>query len=332
MNQIIVYETCRSGHRQTYADICRALLNAEPYFGSIRSSFVELCKVPYLICSSCDEFLGKFLLLSLARMLLNRRTVGIAIRAEGCLENTGLRNIGKRLVYRIFFIIPRTKIYSILPFFVEPRLAKIVKDWIYDPQFWDLPYLGIKPQMGSIPHELSSLESIASGRKIIVSLGTQNLIKGSEYFCRLYISSSELAKVALFVLVGNCSALSDDLISEFLKAGGIVVDRHLSDEELISTYMVADLIWCCYHPLYNQSSGIFGRAFQLKVNVIVRTGSYLHCLQKQLYSREGLSLCFMDLKSDALILEKFSKGKAPQVRVLELNADRCENSVFGFLA
>ena len=49
----------------------------------------------------------------------------------------------------------------------------------------------------------------------------------------------------------------------------------------VSLMRQADLLWCCYNPIYDQSSGIFGRAIQIGRPTIVRKGSCLEGWQKE---------------------------------------------------
>jgi len=55
----------------------------------------------------------------------------------------------------------------------------------------------------------------------------------------------------------------------------VVIDRNLTDEEFESLFGVADVIWACYAPSYDQASGVFGRAIQFGVPPIVREGSLI---------------------------------------------------------
>jgi hypothetical protein len=69
-----------------------------------------------------------------------------------------------------------------------------------------------------------------------------------------------------------------------VQAGGYACDRFISNEELFDLYACADLIWCCYAADYDQASGVFGRAIQLGIPVVVREGALIHkfCLAQGL--------------------------------------------------
>ncbi len=54
-----------------------------------------------------------------------------------------------------------------------------------------------------------------------------------------------------------------------------MLDRFLSDDELLSLFKLADMAWCCYPVQRDMSSGIFGRCWQIGVIPVVRQGSLL---------------------------------------------------------
>lgn len=59
-----------------------------------------------------------------------------------------------------------------------------------------------------------------------------------------------------------------------LKAGEMtLVNRYITEEELLSLYGIADLVWCYYGLKYGQSSGVFGRALQLGITPVIRKNS-----------------------------------------------------------
>ncbi len=306
MGNVILYEKNNRGHRQTYADICQNLLGADPLFGSMRSHFFKLFKAKKLICSSCDSYFLKFITLSILRAAVKRHTIGIMIRPEKYVNQNDWRYLATFVLLHITLRIPHTKTISILPFNVEPKLSTLVDDWIFDPQFWDLSYLGLDPRIVDPPPELLNLKQKAAGRLIIASLGKQDTLKGSDYFCQIYIANPELARDALFIMVGDCSCLDTVTVKAFCKAGGVVINRFVSDEELLATYRIVDVIWTCYSLNYNQSSGIFGRAVQTGKPMIVRTDSYLQKLQNQFHFYDGnaLTLSCSNIHRDSIAIKE----------------------------
>ncbi len=93
-----------------------------------------------------------------------------------------------------------------------------------------------------------------------------------------------------------------------MAGGGLLIDRRLDDAELESLYVVSDVIWSCYAPEYDQASGIFGRALQLGVPVIVRRGSLLHRFASGIRS-PVLPLEFGDVSGGARLLTQDLPGR-----------------------
>jgi hypothetical protein len=85
----------------------------------------------------------------------------------------------------------------------------------------------------------------------------------------------------------------------------VLLDRRIEDAELFALYGIADLVWSCYAPDYNQSSGIHGRAVQLGVPVVVRKGSYIDALSETL-SHPSLALPFDDMSEAVSSLLKWN--------------------------
>ena len=46
--------------------------------------------------------------------------------------------------------------------------------------------------------------------------------------------------------------------------------------------MITDLVWCKYIKSFDQSSGIFGYALQTRKKIILREGSYISILHKDI--------------------------------------------------
>ena len=172
-----------------------------------------------------------------------------------------------------------------MPFTVEPQFEKIAKYGIYDFQWWDLAQSDIKSPAPSLPDDLiSKIDSIAGSRKLVVALGTQNLEKGFDYFCKVWNASgqSTLREKFLFVSGGRVVPETAEYAKDFEQSGGVLIDRSLSREELLALYKRCDLVWCCYSPVHNRSSGIFGRSVQFGAPAAVRSGSYVAALADQI--------------------------------------------------
>ncbi|MEH6499669.1 MAG: hypothetical protein V7751_09815 [Pseudoalteromonas distincta] len=302
MNTILVYDLNSSGHRASYLSLTCRLLGGQPLIGSIYKTFFKLMKADGLIFTTCDGRMLDFFLISILRAALGKKTAGIAIRPEVCLDTTRKKLKIKAILFKTLKKLEKVKTLSILPFTIESRLESLVDDWILDPQYWDLNKSKIN---SSIPptqiNELVDIQASKDNRLIIASLGKQVKSKGSDYLCNLVINNPKLSEKYIVVLAGKCDGIDQCLLEQFEKAGGVLVNRYLSDDELESSYQLVDLIWCCYTPEYNQSSGIFGRAIQNNKNTIVRASSYLEEMQNKLYYN-GIALTLNNETNDANIL------------------------------
>lgn len=220
------------------------------------------------------------LIRTLARSILGRKTVGLFFRPAECLHATTLMHKTKKMLFRLTAHLPRVSILTILPFDLCPEFSQIATNGIYDPQLWDLHYLGMPS--GSSPELERRIASAARGRRILVALGGQNISKGFDYLADLWCSSPNLRDAFLFVVAGKVSAGSLDKARRFAQADGLLVDRFIDNNELFALYKSAGIVWSCYSPRYNQASGIHGRAVQLGVPVVVREGSYLEKLGEKI--------------------------------------------------
>src|ERR1700685_4165033 len=131
-------------------------------------------------------------LAALFRSLVGKKTIGLLFRPGDCFIERSIKSSFRRILFGVVSRLRNVHLLSIFPFAVSPEISSVATSWIYEPQLWDLQYLGV-PDLQS-----------------------------------------------------------------------------------------ADLVWSCYAPDYNQSSGIHGRAVQLGIPVVVRRGSYIDALGKSL--------------------------------------------------
>jgi hypothetical protein len=219
------------------------------------------------------------LLRTITRSLLGRPTAGLFFRPGECLSTRSLKYAIKRLLFRLAAHLPHASILTIVPFDVCPEFSKVATNGIYDPQLWDLHYLGL-PAANAPPDLQGQIESAARGRRIVVALGSQNPGKGLPCLVEIWNSSPKVREEVFFVVAGKISADCRDEARLFRENDGLCIDRRIGDDELFSLYAMADMVWSCYSPQYDQASGIHGRAVQLGVPVIVREDSYLEKLGK----------------------------------------------------
>jgi len=231
------------------------------------------------------------LIRTIARSILGRKTVGLFFRPGDCIYATGLKYKIKKMLFRITAHLPHVSILTILPFEICPDFSKIATNGIYDPQLWDLQYLGASTD--GAPDLQRQIVTAAQGRRIVIALGGQNYSKGFDCMVDLWCSSSEVRDSFLFVATGKVSADSLGKARQFEQNSGFLLNRFIDNNELFALYQLADIVWSCYAPQYNQASGIYGRAVQLGVPVVVREGSYLEKLGEMI-GHPTLALGFDD--------------------------------------
>lgn len=261
----------REGHRGELYDVLDKLFR----ISSSRSlAAALLAREPVLIPMIEAEPL-RYVVLAALRSLVGRTTAGFLLRPKPLFAPVSVRHRLKRLALRWLKRFPGASTISFLPFDVEPRLADVATHWIYDPQFWDLHY----PQ--DVTHQVAGGEltrtakADAGGRTICAALGRQDESKGFEGFASLYASRADLRDRFLFVVGGSVIPALQGEVERLRACGGMVLNRFIERAELFDLYYGADLVWCCYVPTYDQSSGVFGRAVQLGIPVVVRAGSMI---------------------------------------------------------
>jgi hypothetical protein len=224
----------------------------------------------------------RFLFVAVLRSIFGRKSVALFFRPNSCFNKKIFLSRFKRYALTTISRLPGVNIISIVPYGVYPQAEKVSTNWIYDPQLWDLETLGVSESEGDDLLFLKELIDQAKGRKIVVSLGTQNRSKGFDCFSDIWCKSEQIRNKYLFIAAGKIFPKSEEEAHKFEKNGGLIVNRRIKEAELFFFYKNADFVWSCYSEEYNQSSGIHGRAVQLGVPVIVREGSFVETLGKQI--------------------------------------------------
>ena len=276
----LVHANSDNGHRASYKNIFADLLGYKTSIGSMRGkNALRLISAKHLILATIDDDYFGFIFIALIRTILLRKTTGIFVRSLQCFRiDRPVVYTLKRWLFCLLRRLPALKLLSILPYEVRPELAKVTRDWIYDPQLWDL-WINGQPML--LPHtSLSSrVASVSEGKSIVIFIGTASKLKGFH----------ELAKIARFfsnrllvVVAGQVDLECSEDARSLSELGMIIEDRYVSDDEILSLYAIADYAWCCYAESYDQASGVFGRAVQTGIVPIIRLGSVLEKLATQL--------------------------------------------------
>jgi hypothetical protein len=261
------------GHRAEYYALLSRLIGARRTASLAKAMFG---REPVLVGAlEASGALLRYAVLALVRAALGRRTAALLFRPLPALAATDFKLRFKRSLLGWIRRMRTAQTLTILPFSLEPGFARIASGWIYDPQFWDLHYPEAAPDhhKGSLATELRER---AGMRRICCAIGRQDKDKGFDQFVAVYCQRPDLRESWLFAVGGTVDPALDSDAEALVAAGGMVLPRFIKQDELLDLYASADLIWCSYDPNYDQASGIFGRAKQLGIPVVVRTGSLIH--------------------------------------------------------
>lgn len=274
MARILIWAEGEQGHRREYLRLFESLiLERGARAESRRLKMRDLLSKDVVFSPMLEDHSLKFLTVALLRSVFGARSIALMFRPREVVESSSFKHRIKYYLLRAVRNIESIGIITILPFSLNENFSRIADDWIYDPQLWDI--LGRELSESELSQ---SARSLASGRKIVVALGSQNREKGFHYFSDIWCADPSLRGSYLFVCAGRVSVESKEYAERLSSAGALVADRFVSDEEVLSLYGVADYIWACYSPNYDQASGVFGRAVQAKRLAFIREGAYVGAL------------------------------------------------------
>lgn len=286
------------GHRREYIALFEDIFSNSGLSFEVRALRLSDAFNPAPIFSPMlEEYTTRFMGVSILRALWGRRSLALMFRPGEAARAKTLKHKVKRALLRLARPLPTVVVATIMPFALDPSFADIADDWIHDPQLWDLK----TPDAPASTPLRETLSAAADGRSIVAAIGAQNLDKGFDYFAELWTSDAELRAQALFVAAGKVAPASRAAADAFVAAGGLLIDRFISDEELLDLYGQAAQIWACYSPAYDQASGIFGRAVQTEKPTIVRQGAYMERLA-ELLGHPAIALPWGDASAAAALM------------------------------
>ena len=284
---IVVYSQSSAGHRAEYNRVLSSNFDASIICGSLNATrLLQAIKCrQFLFFSMIEENTIAYFMISIIRWMIGQKTGGFLFRPKQCLAINTLSRKIKFIMLRFLTMYRISNTIVLLPFDIEHGMSVISNDWIYDMQLWDAELL-----FGDTWRNRAVLKSdlkkaileAASGRKILISLGEQSQEKGFDLLSSIWCRSEEIRRKWLFVAAGRVARDSESRCSEFVKNGGIAINRYIEEYEMIALYGCSDAAWACYAPSYNQASGIFGRAFQAGLPIVIRRGSLLEALSKNI--------------------------------------------------
>jgi glycosyltransferase involved in cell wall biosynthesis len=278
----LVHLRDRSGHRADYAETLAPLLGLSPSFGRILPArLAALLRAPRLLMAGLDDDITGFVIVAVLRALARRRTAAFLMMPRACFRR-GPRAAIKRALLRAVRRLPGLTLFTITPPAppgggiaddCPPATAGsgIAHDWVHDPQLWDRLDRP-RPPVTPLAREVVRA---ARGAPVLAVLGHVTRGKGLASLLALLEAAPDLRHAIHVVVAGAVHPGCRDEVARARALGLQVIEGFLAAEDLLALHGVADLVWCCYAPDYDQASGIFGRAVQTGRLVVVRRGSVI---------------------------------------------------------
>ena len=261
-----------NGHRRSYVELFSEMFDLKPMVGGAgRDQVMALVRAPRVMFAMLDEHHLLFALVALLRALCGRRTVALSLRLHRCVTGQGLIFRAKSIFFALLRWLPGLTVLTISSFEHMPELRRYAHDCVIDPQLWDLAETAPLERRET---DLSkAVADFAGSRKILLVVGIMGADKGIEFLGDFLESDARPAASFALAFVGAFSRGDTRSPARLREAGAFVHDGYISDEDLLSLYGVADCVWSCYAPAYDQPSGVFGRSVQFGVRALVREGS-----------------------------------------------------------
>ena len=281
-SQGMVYAANSVGHRHEYLQLLANIFKLKPISGQISwKVLVTLVRSPRLLFATLDDHLPTFVIVSIIRAIIGRKTTALFLRPQSCFTGNRLKHFTKLYIFKAIRHLRGLTIATITPFGVEPRYVRVAHHGLSDPQLWDL---NDGTSLNAPPNtELSiKIHKAASGRPVLCFIGYLDLNKGFGFLTEMLRRNPKITDDCLVLAAGISLPHSRETARTFETSGGMLVDRQIDTNELLSLYGVADLVWCCYAPDYDQASGIFGRALQFGKPVLLRKNSLVERLATEL--------------------------------------------------
>ncbi len=280
MSENIVHIAHPVGHRKAYLDLFVNLTGFKPLIGPVsRQNFLELVSAKKVLFATVGHAFRRFWLVCLLRSITGKTTGVIFLGAMRYRTASNLpTSFFDRFLLKIWKILPKQRLLAITPYNVEPTLAEVTNDYIYDPQMWDL-WLENTPVVFPTTPLSTSVERVKKGKNVLIFIGQTTKQKGFEELVKF----AEANRATLHVVAaGTVSQECATAVEKLRSLNMTVENRFITDEELLSLYGITDYAWSFYPPEYDQASGIFGRAIQLGVKPVIRTGSVIARTAEQL--------------------------------------------------
>jgi glycosyltransferase involved in cell wall biosynthesis len=297
----LIYDVSTSGHRERDANVIAAVVSGTVLLDAPAGSVRRLIRhCGPVLWQTADYQPLWFTLVAMLRSLRGHKTIAICYRNNNAADGKFFRRTIRKILFFAWNALPFSMALTTCPAAVERHSAK----FLFDIEWWDLK---------AAPLPAVPLSPFAKPGRTLVFLGGLSHLKGIDFFIDCAVAAAKRKLEWQFVLVGSIGDLIPEQRERLSAAGATLVPGPKQDAAFISYLGAADLVWCCYHPIYDQSSGVFGRALQLNKATIVREGSLLQTCQHE-YG-QGLAVAYGDVDG---VLDQLGQPIARRDRSVEI--------------
>ncbi len=273
----MIYQKANGGHRHGYATTFAKLTGLKIH---LKSNWIKDLRAMFgakILFNACvEDGAVSFIIVSLLRALLQKKTIGIMMSPWDCYRPNVLKDKIRYVAFITLKKFSHVKVICIVPFVLDNRYRDIADCWIYDPEFWDMH--AFEERQTLVKNMSGSVKSTPTGKLNLLYLGGSSSEKGFDFLANLFLENKGLFSKFDLSVVGKISKTYAQTANKLCAAGADVVDEFVSDERMFNFIKQSSLMWCCYCPRYDASSGIFGRAIQFDKIPLVRSTSRLEKL------------------------------------------------------
>lgn len=273
----MIYQKVIGGHRNGYALTIESMTGLTVYrkIGVVQD-LKAMISAKVFFDLSIEDGVMSFFFISLLRALLRKKTIGIMLSPWDCYRPNVLKDKFRRYTFILLKKLTHVRVICMIPFDMDERYKNIADCWIYDPEFWDMHVF--EERRFIVQNSSRSVKSTPTGKLNLLYLGGVNPEKGFDFLAKLFLENKNLFIKFDLSVVGKISKPYMHIANQLREAGADVVDEFVSDERMFDFIKQSSLMWCCYCPRYDASSGIFGRAIQFDKLPLIRKSSRLEKL------------------------------------------------------
>jgi hypothetical protein len=257
------------GHFDTFAgNISRLLAIGGHSTVRIESRHEALIWPGLLLVLDADYDRQGYVSLALRRMIKGRPTLNMLWRTVAQ-EPSQNNKLVKQLFYALADAIPLTRSLAV----VSARSSGSYRSHeIVDSEYWDL----LLPDRFPLDEKVLSPDiskALGNEKAIVLAIGGLRYDKGAQFLIDAWCERSELREKFSLVVAG----VREDIVErpDYEEVGISRIARRLSDAEWMALLNASSVVWACYAPSYDRSSGVAGRALQLSKWLTIRRGSLL---------------------------------------------------------